>query len=359
MSLDDSELTCTPTKDEGESIKILNLNRTESVVVADNGEADVTMNENPLKDCKEDLSAKIESCIQEHLQSSVSKAEVEALKSQVTELVLTKVTDRVAELMSKAVKEIEMLQHEMHTMKRDIERNNRMLAKMSRENLNNDNITSTHEQRLPTPVVMPTSALPLPPETSELALSDCREYQQNDNDWTEDLRMDLDQHRILKRKTRDCRVEITEDDGSSRKKQKPTLTRNSTRKKHASNTHFQFLKECFHRDVGLPLDQPQARKICSFNNTLIAKGYQRVVCTQQGIYYELKEEDIIFDNLKEKLVTDEKERRWFTKGVTVYQWDSDYRHILSPHRFAVIPEGTEGDWRQIKPGNSWQEAIHA
>ena len=108
--------------------------------------------------------------------------------------------------------------------------------------------------------------------------------------------MDLDQQRFLKRNTRDPIVEITENDGSSRKKQKVAAIRNINREKHESNNHFQFLRECFQRDVGLPLDLPQARKICSFNNTLIAKGYQRVVCTQQGIYYELKEKNIIFEN---------------------------------------------------------------
>ena len=130
---------------------------------------------------------------------------MEALKSLVTELAVTKVTSRVVQLMPKAAQ-----QHEMHILKKDIERSNRTLAKLSSENLN-ANITSTHGQRLPTPVLMPTSALTQPPETSELALSDCRENQLNDHDYIEDLKIDSDQ-RIMKRESRDSSVEITEDD---------------------------------------------------------------------------------------------------------------------------------------------------
>ena len=39
-------------------------------------------------------------------------------------------------------------------------------------------------------------------------------------------------------------------------------------------SHFEFLKDCFRRDIQLPLDKPQRRRICSFNKILIATAYE-------------------------------------------------------------------------------------
>ena len=97
------------------------------------------------------------------------------------------------------------------------------------------------------------------------------------------------------------------------------------------------------------MDRPQTKRICSYKNVLIAKGYQRVVCTQQGMYWEFKWRDVVFENLQEKLINEDGERRWFSKGVTLYQWSGSYKHVLRPHRFAVVPTDHEGNYEQVHP----------
>ena len=72
----------------------------------------------------------------------------------------------------------------------------------------------------------------------------------------------------------------------------------------------------------------------------------------------MRREDVVFDNLKEKVVTEEGERRWFVKGVNIYKWNDSYEHILRPHRFAVCPKrGCKSNFEQIK-ANRWYVHVY-
>ena len=55
--------------------------------------------------------------------------------------------------------------------------------------------------------------------------------------------------------------------------------------------HKAYLEECFRRQIGLPIDKSQRIDIFSYTDRRIAKGYQQIVTTCQGMYYEIREED--------------------------------------------------------------------
>ena len=89
------------------------------------------------------------------------------------------------------------------------------------------------------------------------------------------------------------------------------------------------------------MQTPQQTNILSWNGVKLAKGYERVVLTWQGVYWEVAWQDVVFKNLTEKVRTEPGMRKWVTKGATVYQFEKGYKHILNKHRFAVIPSGNE------------------
>jgi len=102
-------------------------------------------------------------------------------------------------------------------------------------------------------------------------------------------------------------------------------------------SHFHYLRECFQDQIGLPIWEPWQAPILSWNNVKIAKGYERVALTWQGIFWEVTRKDILFDNLTELVNREEGMRKWVTNGVTVYQFQDGYNHVLRRHRFAVVP----------------------
>ena len=49
-------------------------------------------------------------------------------------------------------------------------------------------------------------------------------------------------------------------------------------------------------------------------------------------------------------MTEDGEQRWSSEGVTVWKWDRKYKHILKPHRLAVLPKpGVECNFRALRP----------
>ena len=69
-----------------------------------------------------------------------------------------------------------------------------------------------------------------------------------------------------------------------------------------------------------------------------------------NVLYELKEKDVFFKNLKEKLVTDPGEKKWVGEGVPVYKWSEAYKNILRRHRFAMLdPNKWERKYDTINP----------
>ena len=83
--------------------------------------------------------------------------------------------------------------------------------------------------------------------------------------------------------------------------------------------------------------QHQKKNIRSFKNALIATGYDRVVLTWQGMFYEVSQEDIALEDLVKKSATDAGVSKWVYEGVTVFRWDESFRHVLRPHRLAMRP----------------------
>ena len=114
---------------------------------------------------------------------------------------------------------------------------------------------------------------------------------------------------------------------------KPTEHREST------IPHERYLKQCFREQINLPIDEPQRIDIYSFKNKRVAKGYQRVVTTYQGMYYELTWQQLEWDNLQDRGVTIGGDYRWGTEGLTVYQPIKEMpTSCLVRHRFAILPK---------------------
>ena len=74
---------------------------------------------------------------------------------------------------------------------------------------------------------------------------------------------------------------IPETDGNRKRKQKMNEIR-----------HKSHLEECYRRQIGLEVDTPHRIDIFSFKNRRIAWGYQRIVTTCQGMYYEISEDQV-------------------------------------------------------------------
>ena len=130
-----------------------------------------------------------------------------------------------------------------------------------------------------------------------------------------------------------------------------SLRRNRERETQPKpENHFSYLRKCWYDQIDLPLLEHQKRNIYSFKNALVATGYDRIVLTWQGMFYEVSEADIELGHLLKKQVTDIGVSKWVTEGVTVFRWDSSFRHVLRPHRFAMKPYNTPTiDWHVFKP----------
>ena len=114
--------------------------------------------------------------------------------------------------------------------------------------------------------------------------------------------------------------------------------------------HFNYLERCWKEQIDLPLSQRQKRNIYSFQNALVATGYDKILLTWQGMFYEISESDIELDNLSVQTLAEAGVKKWVTEGVTVFKWEPWYNHVLRRHRFAMVPpEGREINWHVFKP----------
>ena len=102
--------------------------------------------------------------------------------------------------------------------------------------------------------------------------------------------------------------------------------------------HRTFLEDCFNRQIGLPLNKRQTKNIYSFTNKMVAKGYMKVVTTNQGMYYELVKEQVCWESFKDRKITIDGDWCWRSWGVTVYNPARDRtKRTIVPHRFAIRP----------------------
>ena len=102
--------------------------------------------------------------------------------------------------------------------------------------------------------------------------------------------------------------------------------------------NFKYLKKCFMDQIGIDMENKQSRSIFNFDETLIAKGFERVVVTWQGMFWEYSHDDISFRNLKKDQFPPEGFESWSAKGVKVLRVIKPCRRSKPfAHRFAVIP----------------------
>ena len=113
-----------------------------------------------------------------------------------------------------------------------------------------------------------------------------------------------------------------------------------TKQAHTESAHFEWMRDEFKKCFGLPTDSYKQRAINSFDGVLIANGYNKVVPTWQGLYFELKGDDIAFENLDRSFNTARGVIIWSMKGVQIFKLHrEDLRTTPRPHRFAVVPNG--------------------
>ena len=100
--------------------------------------------------------------------------------------------------------------------------------------------------------------------------------------------------------------------------------------------HRKYLEECFRQQIGLPIDNWRNTNIYSFTDHRVAKGYQKVVTTCQGMYYEIKENQVDWESMGRKRLTIGGDFCWRGNGVTIYQPTRERtRRPIVPHRFAI------------------------
>ena len=102
--------------------------------------------------------------------------------------------------------------------------------------------------------------------------------------------------------------------------------------------NFEYLRKCFIDQIGIDMERKQTRNIFNFDETLIAKGFERVVVTWQGMFWEHSHDDISFRNLKKDQFPPQGFESWSAKGVKVFRVTKPCRRSKPfAHRFAVKP----------------------
>ena len=97
-----------------------------------------------------------------------------------------------------------------------------------------------------------------------------------------------------------------------------------------------YLQQSYEKHIGLPLHRKQDTSIYSYTEHRVARGYQRVVTTCQGMYYELTKEQVVWNKVPKRSVTIGGDTCWRGEGVTVYKPHNDRgRRPLVRHRFAI------------------------
>ena len=99
-----------------------------------------------------------------------------------------------------------------------------------------------------------------------------------------------------------------------------------------------YLEACFRKQLGLSTENQQQVNIYSFTNKRLAKGYQRVVTTCQGMYWETRKEQIEWEQWKNRRVTVGGDLGWRAEGASLYHPTTDTLiRTIVPHRFAINP----------------------
>ena len=119
----------------------------------------------------------------------------------------------------------------------------------------------------------------------------------------------------------------------------PVIERRQQRKwKNQKYSQEEYLEECFRKQIGMPTQGPQRINIYNFKNKKVATGYQRVVTTCQGMYFEMTKQQVEWGNLKDRGVTIGGDYRWGTEGITVYKPIKEMpTSTVVRHRFAMLP----------------------
>ena len=89
----------------------------------------------------------------------------------------------------------------------------------------------------------------------------------------------------------DLEMEV-EEDRENTKRSQPVVDKEQRAEMRREVPHRSFLERCFRKQIGLGIENPHRMNIYTFTDKRIAKGYQRVVTTCQGMYYEMKEEQV-------------------------------------------------------------------
>ena len=293
---------------------------------------------------KAELSEVFSSLASEWEKKWVLKAELEIWIKEITERAVTEITEKMGSLLSKSFKEVENLKHEVESLRNVIQSNREQRINVNNRSPTPVTTTSPNSLRQPSPGPHDRGRASFKAEDSDRCM------QVDDDEDVEDTCMQGGKNKQVWKKSfkRGKRIQTSRPRGGEVKKDLS----------YKRGDHFGYLHSCFQRDVGLPLLEPQTKNICSFANILIATGYERVVCTQQGMYYQLNENDIVFKNLRQKIKTARGEKRWSCEGATVYNWDGSYEHVMQRHRFAMIAsENTQVNFRDIR-SNKWYVHVY-
>ena len=122
-------------------------------------------------------------------------------------------------------------------------------------------------------------------------------------------------------------------------RRKPQKRETEVRKEKKNEVpHKSFLEDCYRKQIGHSIEKPQNIDIYSYTNRRVAKGYQQVVTTCQGMYYEMTKEQVEWRQFKDTRLTIGGDRCWRAEGVTVYQPTREVRErTILAHRFALNP----------------------
>ena len=116
------------------------------------------------------------------------------------------------------------------------------------------------------------------------------------------------------------------------------VPRNTGEQSKRKTPHEDYLAECFRQQIRLPLEDPQKITIYSWRDKIVAHGYQRVVITWQGMYYELTEQQVEWANFQNKTTTVGGDYKWSDDGISLYNPIRERPSAaVVRHRFAILP----------------------
>ena len=171
--------------------------------------------------------------------------------------------------------------------------------------------------------------------------------QRSDRRGSDPSEMEMDEDDTISRRAPKTLADRWEDDRTAydedrRKRKNRNATKSSyTEQIKPEKAHREYLEGCYRRQIGLPLDKKQSINIYSYTDHKVARGYQKVVTTCQGMYYELTEEQVLWRELPKERLTVGGDLCWRGEGVSVYKPTSrrETRPIV-PHRFAINSTNT-------------------